>query len=202
MSHTVIHRLFLLCFLFLSLITLNQAQTNRFGGGLAVGFNAAQLDGDAAAGYHKIGLGVGLNGFATLNGDGRMRINVGLLWSKRGMRSTENDRGPLRSMTLDYIEIPVTFSYLDWLYKPKDGGQAYYKVHFTGGLSYGNLFNLRRTELVTHPQAAVDQFERNDYAWTAGLGYYINRHWGFSWRYTRSINFLFHPKNHSSDPVL
>jgi hypothetical protein len=172
---------------------------NRFGGGILLGFNAAQMDGDRAAGYHKVGLNGGLRGTVRLNEDGKWLLTTEMLYSQRGGRSVERD-GFITDWkaTLNYLEVPVLISYCDWA---QDGG-AYYKVHFTAGLSYGRLFSTKISQSFTHPLAAVDAFQKNDVSYTAGLSYFVNRHWGFTWRYTRSFNYLFNPKKYANDPVL
>jgi hypothetical protein len=181
------------------LIISNLNAQNRFGGGLILGFNAAQMDGDFAAGYHKVGLNAGARGTVRLNNDGRWLLSTELLFSQRGARSVESDgANPNWSATLNYVEIPVLLNYLDWA---QDEG-AYYKVHFTAGLSYGRLFNSNVSDPFTHPREVVNIFAQNDVSYTAGVSYFINRHWGFTWRFSRSLGYLFHPKDHTTDPVL
>jgi hypothetical protein len=184
---------------FIALIINGLSAQSRFGGGVVLGFNAAQMDGDYAAGFHKVGLNAGLRGTARLNADGRWLLTTELLYSQRGARSVEADRvTPNWSATLNYLEVPVLLSYLDWA---QDEG-AYYKVHFTVGASFGRLFSSKVSDPFTHPRAAIDAFAQNDYSYTAGVSYFINRHWGFTWRYSRSINYLFNPIKYKDDPVL
>ena len=184
--------------LFYLLIINNLFAQNRFGGGVILGFNAAQMDGDRAAGYNKVGLNAGLRGTVRLNEDGRWLLSTELLFSQRGARSVERDYF-IRdwNATLNYIEIPVMINYLDWL---QEGG--HYKVHFTAGLSYGRLFSSKISETFTHPTEAVNLFQQNDVSYTMGVSYFISRHWGFTARYSRSLNYIFHPKNYKGDPVL
>ncbi len=187
---------FILC---ITLIINNLSAQNRFGGGVVLGFNAAQMDGDFAAGFHKVGLNVGLRGTARLNNDGRWLLTTEMLFSQRGARSVDSDNvSPDWKATLNYLEVPVLISYLDWA--QNDG--AYYKVHFTAGLSYGRLFGSNITFPFTHPREAVDVFEQNDLSYTAGLSYFMNRNWGFTWRYSRSLGYLFNPIKYKNEPVL
>ena len=187
-------------FILLNLLIINNLfAQNRFGGGVILGFNAAQMDGDRAAGYNKVGLNTGLRGTVRLNDDGKWLLSTELLFSQRGARSVERDYFIINwKATLNYIEIPVMVSYLDWL---QEDGQ-YYKVHVTAGLSYGRLFSSKITQSFTHPTEAVNLFQQNDISYTAGASYFISRHWGFTARYSRSLNYIFHPKNYKNDPVL
>jgi hypothetical protein len=185
--------------LFITLIINSLSAQNRFGGGLLLGFNAAQMDGDRAAGYNKVGLNAGLRGTIRLNDDGKWRLSTEMLFSQRGARTIERDLVITNwQLTLNYLEVPVTVSYLDW-YQPE---QNYYKVHFSAGLSYGRLFSTQVSEIFSHPREVVDIFQQNDISYTFGLSYFISRHWGFTTRYTRSFNYLFNPQNHREDPIL
>jgi hypothetical protein len=169
---------------------------SRFGGGIVLGMNAAQILGDEAAGYNKIGLNAGLRGTVKLNETGKLLLSTELLYSQRGARSTLNDPTPIRTADLNYIEIPVMLSFLDWA-KTTSSGATYYKVHFSAGLSYGNLFRAQLSETfkLTHKTLAPSNLAKNDYAYTLGLSYYVNSHWYFTWRYTKSFNWLFNPDN-------
>ncbi len=181
------------------LIINNLSAQNRFGGGAILGFNAAQMDGDYAAGYHKVGINAGLRGTVRLNNDGRWLLTTELLFSQRGARSVDADHvSPDWKATLNYVEVPVLLSYLDW---SQDEG-AYYKVHFTAGVSYGRLFNSSVSDPFTHPREVIDLFEQNDVSYTGGVSYFINRHWGFTWRYSRSFGYLFNPIKYKDNAAL
>jgi hypothetical protein len=185
--------------LFTVLLINSLSAQNRFGGGVVVGFNAAQMDGDFAAGFHKVGLNAGVRGTARLNDDGRWLLTTEMLLSQRGARTVERDgANPDWKATLNYLEVPVLISYLDWA---QDEG-AYYKVHFTAGVSYGRLFSTKVSDPFIHPRAAVDVFEQNDVSYTGGVSYFLSRNLGFSFRYSRSFNYLFNPIKYKTDPVL
>ena len=96
------------------------------------------------------------------------------------------------------LEVPVMVSYLDWLQEEAQ----YYKVRVSAGVSYGRLFSSKISPSFTHPTEAVNLFQQNDISYTAGVSYFISRNWGFTARYSRSVNFLFHPRNYKNDPVL
>jgi hypothetical protein len=185
--------------LFIILIISNLPAQSRFGGGVILGFNAAQMDGDFAAGYNKVGLNAGLRGTARLNENGKLLLSTELLLSQRGARTVSRDgASPDWKATLNYLEVPVLISYLDWA---QDEG-AYYKVHFTAGLSYGRLFSTKITFPFTHIQEAIDVFSKSDVSYTAGVSYFVNRNLGFTGRYSRSFGYVFHPKNHKDNVAL
>jgi hypothetical protein len=187
---------------FLMLLTINNLEAqSRFGGGIIAGFNASQMDGDQAAGYSKVGGSVGLSATIQTNETGNWLLTTNMLLSQRGSRSSPNDGGPIRSASLNYLEVPVTMSYRDWK-KTDNSGTEYYKIYFTAGLSYGRLFSYKVSENFTHPTAVWNVFQKNDIAITGGLSYFVNHHWGFNWRYTRSVNYLFNPKKYESNIAL
>ena len=102
-----------LLFILLNLLIINNLSTqNRFGGGVILGFNAAQMDGDRAAGYNKVGLNTGLRGTVRLNDEGKWLLSTELLFSQRGARSVERDYFITNwKATLNYIEIPVRWAF-------------------------------------------------------------------------------------------
>ena len=185
-------------FIFTLLLIINGLKAQSpFGGGIVLCFNASQMDGDQAAGFSKVGANVGLQATVQFSETSKWLLTTNLLLSQRGSRSSQNDAGPIRSASLNYIEVPLTMSFRDWLVTDKSG-HDFYKVYFTAGLSYGRLFNYKISENFTHPKAVWDVFQKNDISYTGGLSYYVNRHWGFNWRYTRSFNYLFNPRKYSN----
>ena len=191
----------LLCTFFILLVVNNLQAQSRFGGGIVAGLNASQMDGDQAAGFSKVGGSVGLCATIQTSETGNWLLTTDILLSQRGSRSSPNDAGPIRSASLNYLEVPVTMSYRDWKVTDKSG-QEFYKVYFTAGMSYGRLFSYKLTENFTHPKAVSDVFQKNDMALTGGLSYFVNHHWGFNWRYTRSVNYLFNPKKYENNVAL
>ncbi len=163
--------------------------TRRFGGGLVLGFNASQIEGDAASGYRKVGFNVGLRGKIRL-ADPRMWVTTDLLWSQRGSRTDQYEDLIMRRIHLDYIEIPVLFHYGDW--QKTVNGKSFYAVSLAAGLSYGRLFNASFNEhaanFFRNPPTTV--FRNNDIAYTGAVSFATSAIWSYSVRYTRSLNLL------------
>jgi hypothetical protein len=183
-------------------LTLSLAAQSRFGGGVVVGLNAAQILGDKSAGYNKWGLNAGLRGTVQLNTSGNFLLSTELLFSQRGARSTISDAGPFnRDADLDYLEIPIMVSFLDWA-KIDKNDRLYHKIHFTGGFSFSNLFRAQLSDPfnANHPRLTTNQLAQRDYSFLLGVSFYATRHWFFQARYTRSMNWLFHPDRFADDP--
>ena len=171
-----------------------EGQEQRFKAGLTIGVNAAQIDGDISAGYNKLGLVAGLQGVTILGPKSELLIE--LLYSQRGSQPEiflNNNFFPFKIKT-DFVEIPVMFSYKDWL----DEEDEYYKLYFQGGFSYGRLIKTEiedeaiNSDLVT----LADHFRKDDFSFLVGATYFTGAHLAFSFRWSRSITLLY--KNGSS----
>ena len=170
---------------------------NRFRGGFVTGFNAAQMDGDAAAGFHKFGLNTGIRALIELGG--RFELSTDILYSQRGSRTSKNESFIKRECTLNYLEVPVLFNIRDW--QQNAGGEnAYYKAAFSVGASYGRLFSAQSNSTFTH-KAVVDKFSKNDVSLMAGIIFNPNRHWTFSCRIAKSVNKLFDFEKFPNDTI-
>jgi Outer membrane protein beta-barrel domain len=170
---------------------------NRFKGGIIAGFNAAQMDGDAAAGYHKVGLNTGVRAIIELKG--RYQITTDILFSQRGSRTTENESLVNRTCTLNYLEVPVLLNIRDWQKKGVDD-VAYYKVAFVVGVSYSRLFKATANPTFTHG-GVLDKFSNNDIAVQGGIQYFQNAHLGFTAKLARSVTKLFNPLKYINEPL-
>ena len=177
----------------LTSVQLN-AQEQRFKAGLTIGLNASQIDGDVSAGYNKLGLVGGLQGVTIINEKAELLIE--LLYSQRGSQPEiflNTNFFPFKIKT-DFIEIPVMFTYKDWLDEEDD----YYKLYFQGGFSYGRLI---RTEIEDETPSSDlvklgDFFNKDDFSFLIGASFFTGKHLAFTFRWSRSISLLY--KNGSS----
>jgi hypothetical protein len=168
---------------------------NTFGAAIVAGLNASQIQGDASAGYNRLGVRAGLRGLVFL-GD-KSEASLDLLYSQRGSTSgLFQDNAAIRFViALDYVEVPVTFTYKDWLHE--DG---YYRVHFTGGLTYSRLFNTRVEEYPIFEEEQ-ENFNLNDFGVRLGASYFVSEKFGISIFYNRSINRLYNNLDHLQNGV-
>ena len=162
-----------------------------------MGFNAAQLDGDYAAGYHKVGLNTGIR--STIDLSGRWELQTEILFSQRGARTTENDALVLRSCTLNYLEVPVLLNIRDWKAKT-EAGDEYYKAYLSVGLSYGWLFSAKSNLAFTHA-TYLDRFSKNDVSYMAGIGFNFNRYFGACMRIAKSFGLLYDAQKYTNGPA-
>lgn len=169
-------------FLYISFILFapENISAQKFGGGITLGFNASQIDGDDLAGYHKIGWNSGLN--TSYNLSEPWQLNVDFLFSQRGSQSQliPDDGETLRKITLNYVELPVYIAYQDWLTE-----DDFYKVQGFAGLSAGRLFSVKNA--LGDDDINSDNFLKNDLSYILGAKFMFTEHLGMTGRYTRSF---------------
>jgi hypothetical protein len=146
-----------------------------FYGGLVVGTNFAQVDGDYFAGYHKIGFNAGGIVYAQLAK--HVALSMEILYSQKGSKSNN----PEPSLTLsnvyivkygiaaNYAEIPIMINYFDKR-----------KSHFGVGVSYSRLVNSSETLNVDSANIlkSIDlnnryPFNKNDFNFLAGVDLHL-----------------------------
>ena len=136
-----------------------------------VGVTASQIRGDDLAGYDKLGLTGGLRLSTILKN--KADINVELIYSQRGSQSqlSRNNALPQVKVNLDYVEIPVYISLVDWYIEDED----YYRVQVHGGFSYGRLIN---SSSIDELNGAIDllaeAFNENDFSYLVGATYFAS----------------------------
>jgi hypothetical protein len=176
-----------------------EGRVQRFNAGLILGLSASQIDGDASAGYNKVGLLAGLRGTVRLGerSDGSIEI----LYAQRGAQTElfPDDFIPYFRLTLNYIEVPVQWHYKDWLIE--DDEESYYRVSLNTGLSYARFMNASYTDEVGFVSALVpDYIKKDDISFLLGGSIFFTRHLGLTIRYVRSIGYIYDPRKYSSPP--
>lgn len=164
----------------------------RFKGGIVAGLTASQIDGDASAGYNKVGLQAGLRVAAVLKE--KQDASVEIIYSQRGSRN-EAKTPPYFKTTLNYVEVPVQWHYHDWLVENGDESENFYRVQFNVGASYGRLINYKDSSdgSIAGITPALPDLERNSFCFLIGASFYATKHFGFNFRYNRAINKLYKP---------
>lgn len=96
--------------LFSCFLAFSQAHAQLFEGGLSIGANFSQIEGDDVAGYKKLGMNVGL--LAAINFNDNWVGSFELTYSQKGSNSAQDLLGSFK-IVHDYVEIPVILSYQD-----------------------------------------------------------------------------------------
>lgn len=169
----------IIIFFTLSMLHL-QAQT--FKAGIIAGFTASQINGDNDAGFNKPGFEAGLKSLVSISEKADLSLEI--LYSQRGSKESVVPGQVQNIYRIDYVAIPVIYSYKDWL------AEDYSRLHFHGGLSYGRLIN---AELDNDDDNTdfVNAWRENDLSILVGATYFVNKHFGLTFRYNRSLFLLF-----------
>ncbi|MCP4443476.1 MAG: PorT family protein [Aureispira sp.] len=176
-------------YLGLSINTSAQSSENnrerRFNAAIVAGLNFSQIDGDAIAGYHKVGMSVG--GRAGIKLAERWELSMELLYSQRGSQSPLV-KGQPRGLKyhLDYFDIPVEINFKDW--KAVDGkDRPFMRAMIGAGFTYSRLFRSKKEVGGLEDPAGVDDLKRDDVMFQFTVSFYAFRYLGFSLRWGRSL---------------
>lgn len=167
-------------------------RTQRFKAGIIAGITASQIDGDASAGYNKVGLQGGLRGIIVLRP--KQDASIELLFTQRGSRN-EAKTPPYFKTTLNYIEVPLQWHYHDWPANGDPEDVDFYRVHFNAGLSYARLLGYKDDSdgSIAGITPALPGLNRNSFCFVIGASFFASKHLGFTARYHRAFNRLYDP---------
>ncbi len=190
--------------LFFLVFAQKMSAQSRFGASIMAGFTASQIDGDAAAGYHRPGWQAGLQAHVLPGGgDSKKEWTLGLRFQQRGSQS-----GITRSAALipwfcrlQYVDVPVQFHLKDWAAEGEK--RPYHKVAANAGLVYGRLINWKTDE--PSIEERLNLANRNDLALVLGASFFATEHLGFRINWQRSLNYIFNPDKHldsAGNPVI
>ncbi len=168
--------LLLIPFLACSLLQAqNEEPERRFRGFPIIGMNASQVDGDNLAGFHKPGLQAGAGVFVMLDQKSRLSLSMEILFNQKGSR-TRPGYFPIDKLVLNYIDLPVQFSYHD-----KD------RMIFSGGFSFGNLFGVKRILDGIEQQNSDTLFEPREFGYLVTATFLVQKKIGIGLRYSGSL---------------
>jgi len=124
------------CFLSLTLTKICQAQFIK--AIVPLGVNFTQVDGDAIAGYNKVGLHTGIGAIIDINENETWEAGFEILYNKMGSKSNTDEaivQGFDLKLLYDYVSIPLLVNY-------KDVGNGY----LGAGLIISQMVNNKRFE--------------------------------------------------------
>lgn len=169
--------------LFTLLLSQDVFAQQRFKAGITAGLNAAQIRGDASAGYNKLGIVGGLRAIAVFTD--RTDLTIELTFSQRGSRNDPNE-AQLIQIDLNYVEVPFIYHYKDWLHEEGD----YYRVQAAVGLTFSRLLKAEHDDRIGNVVEKTSDFKSNDIGLLLGAEFFINKHWSISGRWNSSFNLL------------
>jgi hypothetical protein len=109
--------------------------SQRILGGVSLGMNLTQVDGDDFYGFHKVGLNVGPMVIVPFGKNKNWSASMELLYTQKGSKHNGSADTTDYKLIQDYAEIPVLIHFTD-------------KKLISGGLgfSYGQLINYKETK--------------------------------------------------------
>jgi hypothetical protein len=167
----------------------SESDDRTFYGGVVVGGNFSQVDGDNFAGYHKVGFNGGFISYVKLGEN--LAASMEILYSQKGSKAglnqvpkVGNDQTTLigkYSINLHYAEVPIIFNYFDK-----------HRSNFGAGVSYSRLVGSK--EVVNNIIESQFPFRKSDYnlllngnvnVWK---GLFVNLRFAYSVRSLRGEN--------------
>lgn len=167
------------------MLLLRQAEgQQRFKAALVLGGNFSQVDGDAKAGFNKVGINAGVVGQIILapNWD----LSTEILFSQKGSRSDVSVTAVPLLLHFNYAEVPIQINYLDWEAQLPDGS-TYNKVMLSAGVSIARLVSGRFEYNGLEEPQRFDEYRKNDYSVLIGATYFFTPNWGLNVRWSQSI---------------
>lgn len=165
---------------------VDNEEMRTFYGGLLLGTNFSQVDGDYYAGFRKIGLNAGAIVYAKLGN--KVAASMEILFSQKGARGhkvreslSKNYIIEKYNINLNYAEVPIMINYFDKR-----------RSHFGGGLSYSQLISSNET-LRTDPSYPVSDlnalypFKKYDLNVVITGNLHLVKGWFLNYRYQYSL---------------
>ena len=163
----------LFLFILISISYISAAQ--GFKGGVLVGVIAAQVDGDAWGGYHKLGLQGGIYSKYQFNEKWDLSLEVKYI-QKGSFQTFKDDPMSNFKIALAYVELPLIINY-----------NYNKKISFGGGLSYAYLVSAQ----VDDAGGTIGQehlnYRKYDVNLMSRFKYQLNDHIWFDLRFAYSL---------------
>ena len=218
------NKFFLFSFFFLlSAVCPFSASAQRFIGGVAVGFNLSQVDGDQVFGYKKIGFNGGPFVKLMLDNKQRFSLTMELLYTQKGAYQKfpvpegelvakgdtlfidpmypEYDKKIFYKLRTDYLEIPLVVHYEDPRSKVGFGiGFSWSRLAFISEMEWDfsksdTLLGARRLTTSLNSVSSSKRYFKNDWSVLFDINIPIYKGLKFSFRYQYSLVPFGKPRN-------
>jgi hypothetical protein len=152
----------------------NANEERTFYGGLVLGANFTQVDGDNFAGYNKMGINAGAIVYAKLID--KLALSMELSYAQKGSKARRNAINPGNNyrIYINYAEVPILLNYFD-----KGKG------NFGAGFSYARLFSSK--EIVNFINTPGADFSKTDWNFILNGAYAVTKHWQANIRFQYSL---------------
>ncbi len=187
------------CLLFTGLLCHagSRAQSNfyeeepkTFTGGIVVGTNFTQVDGDTYYGFYKVGLNAG--GIVTVRFSESFGASMELLYAQKGVRGVNVLESPYVGtyvekyyLNLNYVEVPILLHI-----KPSKLCVWQRQLDIEAGISYARLINFKEWAEADQPvliDPNINYFKTSDLDYVLGLSFKAYKNIFINTRYQYSI---------------
>lgn len=190
------YRHFLLVFCLV--LTYQGFSQKTFKGYATTGLQLTQIDYDNLAGYKKPGVYAGLGVYLDLSDRWRSSLEIGYAQSGSwaSAKEIQFNNSQFDKINLDYVVVPLSMTYMDWL----SDDELYYRMEFTGGLSYWRLINSKVLQIDGADITETFPYANNVLSSHLGFYYCWSLKWaaGFVHKYTLTS---LRPNNTSSRQI-
>lgn len=128
--------------LLLILLMSRPVSAQRFLGGVSVGANFCQVDGDEFYGFRKIGLNAGPMVALQFGKKQNWSVSMELLYSQRGSYHGGSSDSTTYRLNLDYIDVPILVHFTDKKF-----------ISAGVGFAYGQLVGKKESSLYIYPDS-------------------------------------------------
>jgi len=166
-----------------------------FTGGLRLGFDISQVDGDQRAGYSAIFPTGCLYAKTSFGAEHRASLSLGVSYIRKGSKEVKKtktgDIASIYAIRLQYIELPLTFAWrLNKFKIPRLVDYTFRnRLCIEAGFSYAYLMKAE----VNHGQGFIEPdraFFKYDCGVHLGLTYFIGEHFFLNYRFSYTFFFL------------
>ncbi len=173
-----------------SIFSSERLISQTFDASIKTGINWSQMS-DLEEGLNRPGLVFSANLSYTAE-EKPMKWNLGLLYRESGL--SENFQFlPTRNLAgieLQWIELPLSISFLDWKAEHR-GGFSYHKMHYSFGISPARLLSIKLTDYSPVPDFSDDEikdaFRDFNLNWFLGISFFPHPNWSFNLEFSRSV---------------
>jgi hypothetical protein len=175
------YRSFVLLLLLLSSFTV---KAQRFKGGILIGMNASQIEGDSYAGFYKGGLLAGA--FVNTELRDKFGAQLEIKYSAKGSSTYKDDPNPLK-IQLNYIDVPILGTY-----------EAVENLKIEAGISFNYLFKAEYYQYTWYNEWYGDEPNSIETSLCLGINYAFFNRFDLNVRWNYSL-FPVHSEYSGSD---
>ena len=162
----------------LLVLFIKTSSAQNIGGGITVGFNASQVDGDSYAGFNKLGFNAGVIGIVPLNK--KFSASLEILYNQKGSKQQADPSNPFTQsykLRLNYAEVPLLINFQDRQ-----------RFNFGTGFSFSRLVQLEEfVNGVENIYPDGHPYRKMDYNWLFNFYYTVIKGLKFNFRFAVSL---------------